>query len=211
MERMVGWVSKSSLPRPGTEKRPAAGWARSEGARTRPEAHRVRSNLMTDMYDRILRLRAIRNYADQQISDEDLERILQAARWTGSSKNRQSWSWVVIQDPEQRRQLAEAGDFTDPVRNAPTVIALIQEPDGYEMDTGRLAQNIMLAADAVGVASCPITLHREDVAAKVLGLPVGSRCRYAVALGYPGKAAGPAKMGGRKPLVELTHRETYGG
>ena len=164
---------------------------------------------MTDCYTRILRLRAIRTYDGRQLSQEDLTRVLEAARWTGSSKNQQAWSWVVIQDPERRAQLAEAGDFTDPVRNAPTVIALVQEPAGYEMDTGRLVQNIMLAADAIGVASCPITLHREDRAAEVLGLPADRRCRYAVTLGYPAPGAGPAKMGGRKPLDELTHWERY--
>lgn len=166
---------------------------------------------MTDMYERILRLRAIRQLTDQQLSDEDLDRLLQAARWTGSSKNRQNWSWVVVQDPEQKARLAEAGDFTDPVRNAPTVIALVQEPEGYEMDTGRLAQNIMLAADAIGIGSCPVTFHRDHVASEVLGLPDDRRCRYAVTLGYPADSAGPRKMGGRKPLDELTHRERYNG
>ena len=164
---------------------------------------------MSDTYDRILRLRAIRNYDDRQLSDDDLNRILEAARWTGSSKNRQNWSWVVIQDPEQKARFAEAGDFTDPVRNAPTVVALVQEPEGYEMDTGRVAQNIMLAADAIGVASCPITLHREEMAAEVLELPAGRRCRYAVTLGYPGESARPRKMGGRKPMDELLHRDRY--
>ena len=164
---------------------------------------------MSTNYEHILGLRAIRNYADRQLADKDLERILEAARWTGSSKNRQNWSWIVVQDPEQRARLAEAGDFTDPVRSAPTVVALVQEPEGYEMDTGRLAQNIMLAADAIGVASCPITLHREEEAAIVLGLPAGRRCRYAVTLGYPGASARAARMGGRKPMQDLTHRERY--
>ncbi|MDK1018496.1 MAG: nitroreductase family protein, partial [Actinomycetota bacterium] len=133
----------------------------------------------------------------------------EAARWTGSSKNRQDWSFLVVDDPEQKDRLCEAGDFTDPIRNAPAVICLIQEPDGYEFDIGRLAQNIMLAADAIGLASCPITLHRDDVAAKVLGLPDGRRCRYAIAVGYPASGSGPAKFGGRKPLGDLVHRNSY--
>lgn len=166
---------------------------------------------MTSTYERILRLRAIRAYDDRQVSDDDLAAVLEAARWTGSSKNRQNWSWVVIQDPSQKDRIAEAGDFTNPVRDAPTVIALVQEADGYEFDSGRLAQNIMLAADAIGLATCPITLHREEVAHQVLGLPDDARCRYAVTLGYPADSAGPARMGGRKDLDELTHRDRYRG
>ena len=96
------------------------------------------------------------------------------------------------------------------MRAAPLTIALVQEPAGYEFDTGRLAQNIMLAADALGLASCPITLHRDEMAAEVLGLPEGRRCRYAIAVGYPSESAAPRSFGGRKPVEELLHRNRYG-
>ncbi len=163
-----------------------------------------------ECYERILHLRAIRSYDDRPIVADDLDRILEAARWTGSSKNRQNWAVVVVTDPDQRNRLAACGDYTDPIRNAPVALALVQEPDGYEFDTGRMAQNIMLAAASIGVGSCPITLHREDQARDVLELPAGSRCRYAVALGYPAADARPARWGGRKPLREIVHRDRYG-
>ena len=163
------------------------------------------------MYDQILRLRALRSYADRPVSAAHLDQLVEAARWTGSSKNRQNWSFIVVDDPQQKEALAGAGDFTDPMRNAPMAIALVQEPEGYEFDTGRLAQNIMLAADALGLATCPITLHRDELAAEVLGLPEGRRCRYAVTVGYPAESATPGKMGGRKPVDELLHRNRYGG
>lgn len=164
---------------------------------------------MTENYTRIIKLRAIRQYSERQLSDGDLTRILEAARWTGSSKNRQDWAFVVVQDPDQKERLAACGDFTSPLRAAPTALALVEEPGGYEFDTGRVAQNVMLAADAIGVASCPITLHRNDEAAAVLGLPDGTRCRYAIALGYAGSGSAPGRFGGRKPLGELVHRERY--
>ena len=112
-----------------------------------------------DTYERILKLRAIRDYEDRMLSDEDLNKILEAARWTGSSKNLQNWSFVVVSDPAQKSRLAAAGNFTVPITNAPVAVAIVEEPGGYEFDSGRVAQNIMLAADAIGVASCPITLH----------------------------------------------------
>ncbi len=163
-----------------------------------------------DCYEHILHLRAIRNYRDEPLAAGDLEQILEAARWTGSSKNRQNWAIVVVADPDQRQRLAACGDYTDPIRHAPVTVALVQEPDGYEFDTGRMAQNIMLAAASIGVGSCPITLHRENQAHHVLELPAGSRCRYAVALGYPAPDARPARWGGRKPLSEIAHRDRYG-
>ena len=165
---------------------------------------------MANFYEQVLSLRAIRSFRAEPLSDVDLGAILEAARWTGSSKNRQNWSFVVVRDPSQRERLADCGDFTDPIRNAPATLALVQEPIGYEFDTGRLAQNVMLAADAIGVASCPITLHREEDAHRVLGLPSGARCRYAIALGYPSEEAAPARFGGRKPLDEIAFEDRYG-
>jgi nitroreductase len=164
---------------------------------------------MNDHYDSILSLRAIRQFDERPIEASDLSAVLEAARWTGSSKNRQNWAFVVVDDPLMKDRLCDAGDFMDPVRNAPAVICLVQEPEGYEFDTGRLAQNIMLATDAVGLASCPVTLHREGRAAEVLGLPDGTRCRYGIAIGYPAADAGATKMGGRRPLADLVHRNGY--
>ncbi len=162
-----------------------------------------------DEYTFVVGLRAIRDYDDRPLAGEDLTQILEAARWTGSSKNLQNWSFVVVQDREQLENLCRSGSFTDPVRRSAATIAIVEEPGGYEFDSGRVAQNIMLGAAAIGVASCPITLHRDEVAAEVLELPEGRRSRYAVALGYPATGAGPARFGGRKPLDALVHWERY--
>jgi nitroreductase len=162
-----------------------------------------------DCYDRIVSLRALRSYRDDAISEHDLALLLEAARWTGSSKNLQNWSFIVV-NGDQKERLAECGDYTTPLREAPIAIALVEEPGGYEFDTGRVAQNTMLAADAIGIASCPITLHRDGDVASVLELPDGARCRYAIALGYPSDDAGPRHFGGRKPLGEVVYRNRHG-
>jgi nitroreductase len=164
---------------------------------------------MSDYYNFIAGLRALRDYETTPISDDHMTAILEAARWTGSSKNLQNWSFIVVQDKDQQAKLAECGDFTVPIRNAPAVIVIVEEPGGYEFDSGRVAQNIMLAASAIGVASCPITLHREAQVADLFGLSGGQRSRYAVSLGYPLPDATPKNKGGRKPLDELVHWETY--
>lgn len=166
---------------------------------------------MNNCYQEILSLRSIRTFEDRALEGGDLDAVLEAARWTGSAKNSQNWSFILVTDPGQKDRLCEAGDFMTPVRNAPMAICLVQEPEGYEFDTGRLAQNIMLAADAIGLATCPVTLHREEVAAGVLELPHGVRCRYAIAIGYPTSDSGATKMGGRKAIDDLVHRDHHGG
>ncbi|HEX5721279.1 MAG TPA: nitroreductase [Acidimicrobiia bacterium] len=164
---------------------------------------------LPETYRNVLRLRAVRDFDNRPLSDPDLHAILEAGRWTGSSKNRQSWSVIVVTDPDQKERLAETGDFTDPLRRAPMAIALIQEGAGYEFDIGRLAQNVMLAAKAIGVATCPVTFHRHEEAARVLGIPDGKVCRYGVALGYPAAEIRRSQMSGRKPLNEFVHWNSY--
>jgi nitroreductase len=163
---------------------------------------------MSDSYELIMKLRAIRSYRPDPISDEDLEAILEAARWTGSSKNRQDWSFIVVTG-ERLQGLAQHGDFTDPVRGSAATIVLVKEQGGNMFDIGRAAQNIMLAAKAIGVASCPITLHRSAEAREFLGAPETTETRYAVALGYPGEQASPRRFGGRKPSEAVVRYERY--
>jgi nitroreductase len=163
---------------------------------------------MPDLYDTVLKLRAIRDYQDRPLTEEDLESILEAARWTGSSKNRQDWSFIVVTG-DRLQGLAEHGDFTDPVRASAATIVLVKEEGGNMFDIGRAAQNIMLAAKAIGVASCPITLHRSAQARQFLGAPEGTETRYAVALGYPGAAAKPRRFGGRKPAEAVVRYQQY--
>jgi nitroreductase len=163
---------------------------------------------MTTCYDVIVKLRAVREFKPDPLSDEDLGAILEAARWTGSSKNRQDWSFIVITG-DRLKELAEHGDYTDPIRASAATIVLVKEDGGNLFDIGRAAQNIMLAAKTVGVASCPITLHRSSQAREYLGAPEGTETRYAVAIGYPAAGAGPSRFGGRKPAETVVRFERY--
>jgi nitroreductase len=94
------------------------------------------------------------------------------------------------------------------------VIAPVRLPEGHDWDMGRVGQNIMLAAAALGVGSCPITLHRHDDARSVLGVPADHGCKWVIALGYPdadaeraGREMSPRR--GRKPLTELVREERF--
>ncbi len=166
------------------------------------------------VYKAVRGLRVVRHFLDRQVSDEHLEAILEAGRWTGSGKNFQKWAIVVVQDRGQLDRLAACGDFTTPLRNAPTTIVPVRLPGAYDWDVGRLSQNMMLAAAALGIGSCPVTFHREDDAKAVLGVPDDHGARYGITLGYPDEAAereGRARrsMGGRKDLDEIVRRERF--
>lgn len=171
-----------------------------------------------EMYERLLGLRVVRAFTEDLIAPEQMAAILEAARWTGSSKNRQGWEFIVV-DGDRLAALAAAGDFTDPIRNSAATLALVQTPEGNPFDIGRVAQNVMLAAAALRLGSCPITLHHQDAAAEVLELPEGFSCRYAIAIGRPfeegdkrlREARRAGGMRGRKPIDDLVHRQHHGG
>lgn len=143
-------------------------------------------------------MRASRNFTTEPLSAQHLKGILEAAKWTGSSKNNQDWLFVVVDDPADAELLASAGSFTRAIKNAQLTIALVKEAGGNDFDIGRAAQNIMLAADALGIGSCPITLHDMDRAAEVLGLTQGQEAHYAVALGYVDQEAEEAERRERR-------------
>ena len=166
------------------------------------------------VYQAIVSLRVVRHFLPDPLSDTDRTAILEAARWTGSSKNRQDWVFLVVRDRARLDELATCGDFTTPIRNAPEVIVPVGLPGSYEWDLGRASQNIMLAAAALGVGSCPVAMHREPCARKVLGVPADHRCSYVIALGYPDEEAETearkrSPLHGRKPVEEVVRWETF--
>jgi nitroreductase len=170
-----------------------------------------------DLYQAIRSLRVVRAFRPDPIPGEVLDEILEAGRWTGSSKNRQGWAFIVVVD--ERDRLASAGSFTDPIRSSVATIALVRTDEGNDFDIGRVAQNLMLAAASRGIGSCPITLHDTARAREVLGIPSAADCRYAIALGYPDDERERAVRAqrrsqgftGRKPIDKIVHREVWGG
>lgn len=138
-----------------------------------------------ETYDRILSLRVTREFQERPLTGDELDAILEAGRWTGSSKNVQGWVFVVIEGQRSLDSVAEAGRFTDPVRNSAATIALVRTAAGSDFDIGRAAQNMMLAADTMGIGSCPITLHDAETAGRVLALGSDEECRWVIAFGFP--------------------------
>ncbi len=170
-------------------------------------------------YDHVLSLRVVRCFRPDPIPAGEMTAVLEAGRWTGSSKNRQGWAFIVVDDRDGLERLATAGNSTRPVLASAATVVLVRLPGGNDFDIGRAAQNMMLAAAARGLGSCPITLHRREQAHEVLALPEDHEAAWAIALGYPDEEAeveqrrrvAAAGFRGRRPLAELVHRGTFGG
>ncbi len=164
---------------------------------------------MVDAYQAIIGKRDTRHFAEKPIPDEVLNRVLQAGRMAGSSKNSQPVRFVVLREASRKAELAGCGQFATPVPGSAAAVCVVLLPGGGGFDAGRSAQNLMVAAWAEGITSCPIAMHDQACARKVLGLPEDHSIASVIALGYPDPAH--SLHGGRQrlPLDELVHWERW--
>ena len=158
-----------------------------------------------DAYTCIRTKRDTRAYQDRSIPEQSLRRILQAGRMAGSARNLQPCRFVILRDASKKKELAACGQFAQHMTWAPVAVAIVLPQDGREFDAGRCAQNMMLAAWAEGISSCPITMHDNACALRVLGIPQGYRVSIVLAFGYPPPSGPPPKGTPRIPLEELVH------
>jgi nitroreductase len=162
-----------------------------------------------DTYLAIVSKRDTRRYADRAIPDDVAGRILDAGRVTGSAQNRQPWRFLVVEDAERRKRLADAVYEPDNVRGAQLVVAV---SGARPFDLGRCVQDMMLAAWNDGVASCPNGIADADWAKEVLGLeePPVTVLTFGYPARHPGVDARTAEewtaRANRKPLDELVDR-----
>lgn len=163
-----------------------------------------------DAYRAIITKRDTRHYLPDPIPPDILTRILQAGRMAGSSKNSQPVRMVVVQAPARRAALAACGDYASHLEAAPVAIAVVLLPGGSPFDAGRTAQNLMIAAWAEGITSCPIAMHRQECAREALGLPADCTVATVIALGYPDLKHPLSQGRQRLPLDEIVSWERWG-
>lgn len=160
----------------------------------------------------ITSLRATRQFSTADVAADDLQRVLEGARWTGSARNRQPWRFIVVHDRGRRERLSTLGAYAHHLATAPVVVAIgtNDELGGVDtaFDAGRACQNLALAAHALGLGSCPATLHPDEntrIAARAVDLGPSWRVAHVLALGHPAPApAGTSAIPpGRHPLTDL--------
>ena len=120
------------------------------------------------MYEELLKRRSVRKYKPDQITEEQLDAVLEAGLYAPTAKNNQKPVMVAVRDKETRDQLsrnnAEIMDVdTDPFYGAPCVIVVLADPDMHTwIDDGSLVLgNLMNAAHALGLGSCWINRARQ--------------------------------------------------
>lgn len=162
---------------------------------------------MNSIIETILNRQTIRAYKSQQISDEELEILMKSAKQAPSGRNGQPCHLRFIQNKEMLVEMNK--DFkelvgyetpaytrwdTNPVyHNAPTFAVIFAENESY-MDSGIMCENIVIAAESLGLGTCIIasvgSLFGADSEAgckwkKKWNIPENYKFQIAIAIGYP--------------------------
>ena len=122
----------------------------------------------------------------QPLSEDVVRRILDAGRLSGSSRNSQPWIFAVPTTRERAEALADSVYVPDNVLHAGLVVAILVRGKGpVSFDAGRAAQNMLLAAWAEGLASCPNGIRDEDRARAALEAAEDERPTIVLTFGVP--------------------------
>jgi nitroreductase len=170
-----------------------------------------------ETWDAIRSRRNVRRYEDRAIPEDDLDRILEAARRTPSSMNQQAWDFVVVKDRDRLQELSKAWRYAAHIADSAATIALVvptsedrDERDTFQYDTGQVTMSIMLAATDLGIGSGHASVGDQALVRGVLGLPDDRECAIFVALGYPAdRRLEPIAHPNRRVLDDVVHRERW--
>lgn len=155
--------------------------------------------------------RAVRLFTGEPVPSEVIDTILDAGRRSQSSKNTQPWQFVVVQHRETLEAMSKTGDYAGHLAGAAFGVALAApNTQPWTMfDLGQAAAYMQLAAWEQGVGSCIAAIYDPPAVQTILNIPEGYTVMCALSFGYPSPDHIPAKMGGRKPLSDVVHHETW--
>lgn len=169
-----------------------------------------------DVLETIKARRSVRAYAEQQVAEEDLQAILEAAAYAPSGMHLETWHFTAIQRAavltelnsrikgafakSEDKRLQERGQSETYCcyYHAPTLVIVSNEPTQWwaAMDCACAIENMFLAARSLGIGSCWInqlgtTCDDPDVRAFLteLGVPQNHKVYGCVALGYIAEGA----------------------
>ena len=162
---------------------------------------------MADVFDVIKNRRSVRAYKDEQIDDEDIEKILEAAIMAPTARGEAPWHFTVVQNKELLEEinasvhdiLINSGDELleaiaesgrNVMHNAPTVVFVSAKSDATNMqaDCSAAIENMLLAAEGLDIGSCWLGLvavyFSVEENLKKLHIPEDYTPLYGVSLGY---------------------------
>ncbi len=167
--------------------------------------------MLMDAYDCVARKLDLREFSSKNVPADIKRKILDAGRLTGSGMNVQHWRFILIQEPDALKKLAEDSTTGSWVRDADFAVIVMTNPKyGFHMlDAGRVTQNMQVAAWSFRVASCIYTGFKTDALRRDFNLPADLSPSVVIGFGYSAKNVSGKKKN-RKSLNEVAYTGKYG-
>jgi nitroreductase len=163
--------------------------------------------------------RSIRTFKKQNVPEETITQLIEAASYAPSAGNIQPWQFVIVKNPTVKKKLAESALNQNHIKDAPVVIVVCADEKRSSMgygtrgrtlyclqDTAAATQNILLTAYSLGLGTCWIGSFNEDEAKEALNAPEGIRPVAMIPVGYPDENP---RQRGRKLLSQITHYDGF--
>ena len=142
--------------------------------------------------------RSSRAFADRPVEPEKIERMLESARWSPSSGNRQPWRYVIVDRAAPSRAPLEAAlDAGNAwAKKAPVLIvsgarkeegSVVESREYYLHDTGLATMSLLYRGVDQGLLVHPMAGWKEAPLKAALSMPEDFRPIAVVAVGYPGR------------------------
>lgn len=151
-----------------------------------------------------------RSFTHQPVTREQLEAIVDAGRHAPTARNEQGCQFVVVADGETRKRLAELTEHNPFLADAPACIAVFCKDTKYYVEDGSVAaQNMLVAATALGLQSCWVAGDKKPYAGPVTTLlfaPEGMKLVTLLAIGHGTDGGMPTA---KRPLAEVLHWERF--
>jgi len=155
------------------------------------------------------------------VSNEVLNKVLEAVRVAPSGSNRQPWRFIVVKDEAVKQRLVPACGDQKWLAEAPIIVVACgrifdYNRGGYMKDYSVLVDvsigmtHLILAARNEGLGTCWIGMFDNTEVKRILGVPEGWNVVGLTPLGYP-KAGEKAftEPGERNPLSEIISTDKF--
>lgn len=142
----------------------------------------------------ILSRRSIRRYSGKKIEKKIVDKIIHAGMYAPSAVNKQPWHFIVFEDKESCRAIAEVHPNAAMLNSAALGVLVcfdekLQHDEGYgTLDCSAATQNMLLAAHDMGLGACWIGIYprenRMQSLQRIFNLPDHIKAFSIVSLGY---------------------------
>jgi len=143
----------------------------------------------------IFKRRSIRKYLDKSVAKEDIDDLLRAAMAAPSAGNEQPWEFIVVDDKNALKRIADVHPYAKMLYEVPVAIVVCGDlnKEKYKgfwvQDCSAATQNILLEATDKGLGTVWIGVYPDDTRVKdisnIFGIPSNVIPLSIVAVGYP--------------------------